>query len=93
MAIVSRAHPGRIVLEVGEGGPLLAEQLLGGGGGVLPVARAACARHHCDLEIEVRHHLAHAAAEGARLLRGGARGRGGEVGLGLGVRVRVRVRG
>ena len=77
------AYPRRIILKVGEGGPVLAEQLLGRGGDVLPMARATRARHHRDLEVEVRHSLAHTAAEGARLLRERLRVR---------ARVRLRVR-
>ena len=69
MARVSMAHPCRVVLEVREGGPVLAEDLLRGRGHVRSVAGAACAGDHCDLEVEIRHHLAHTPAEGARLLR------------------------
>ena len=69
MARVSMAHPRRVVLEVREGGPVLAEDLLRGRGHVRSVAGAACAGDHCDLEVEIRHHLAHTPAEGACLLR------------------------
>ena len=82
MARVSMAHPRRVVLEVREGGPVLAEELLRGGGHVRSVAGAARARDHCDLEVEIRHHLAHTPAEGACLLR--ARGQAKGEGLGQG---------
>ena len=86
MARVSMAHPRRVVLEVREGGPVLAEDLLRCRGHVRSVAGAACAGDHCDLEVEIRHHLAHAPAEGACLLRarGEAQGWGEAQGEGLG---------
>ena len=86
MARVSMAHPRRVVLEVREGGPVLAEELLRGGGHVRSVAGGARAVDHCDLEVEIRHHLAHAPAEGACLLRarGEAQGWGEAQGEGLG---------